>query len=153
STSSALLRVAGTLVATKQLALRVASAARAASWMLTVPDTVQTCSGAVRESLQPPPCSPGNCHMIGISKAAAWYLDSLRSDSGDDEIEHAVDPIRVGRMLVHHDNSVDQPYHVANMHIWSDLHCGLGTVQEDFSSPMHRDVRGIAACTRNLLGS
>ena len=35
-------------------------------------------------------------------------LTRLCSDSGDDEIEHAVGPIRVGRLFVHHDNSVDE---------------------------------------------
>src|SRR5436305_15350725 len=54
----------------------------------------------------------------------------LCSDSGDDEIEHAVDPIRVGRLFVHHDNSVDESEHVDNMDIRSDLFCGLGAQQQ-----------------------
>ena len=50
----------------------------------------------------------------------------LCSDSGDDEIEHAVGPIRVRRMFVHQGDSVDESYHVENMDIRSDLFCGLG---------------------------
>ena len=75
----------------------------------------------------------------------------LCSDSGDDEIEHAVGPIRVGRMFIHQGDSVDESYHVENMDIRSDLFCGLGAEQEDFSRLVHRFVRSIDSRPRNLL--
>jgi hypothetical protein len=77
----------------------------------------------------------------------------LCSDSGDDEIEHAVGPIRVGRMFIHQGDSVDESYHVENMDIRSDLFCGLGAEQEDFSRLVHSFVRIIDARSRNVLGS
>src|SRR5258707_13688857 len=50
----------------------------------------------------------------------------LCSDSGDDEIEHSVDPIRVVRMFVHQDGSVHDAYHVGKIDTRSYLPCGLG---------------------------
>lgn len=67
----------------------------------------------------------------------------LCTDSSNDEIEHSVDPIRIGRMFVHHGDSVDEPEHVDNMDIRSDLSCALGAEQEDFSRLVHRFVRVI----------
>src|ERR1700738_2780338 len=75
------------------------------------------------------------------------------SDSGDDEIEHAVGPIRIGRMFIHQGDPVDESYHVENMDICSDLFCGLGAEQEDFSRLVHRFVRIIDSRSRNMLGS
>src|SRR5258708_8895202 len=57
----------------------------------------------------------------------------LCSDSGDDEIEHAVGPVRIGRMFIHQADSVDESYHVENMDIRSDLFFGLGAHQRDVS--------------------
>src|SRR6266700_7575474 len=76
----------------------------------------------------------------------------LCSDSGDDEIEHSVDPISVGRMFGHHDDSVDESYHVDKMDIRSDLFRGLGAEQQDFSRLKHSSVRGIDSRSRNVLG-
>src|SRR3954452_9685042 len=52
-------------------------------------------------------------------------------DSSDDEIEHAVGSIRIGRMFIHQGDTVDESYHVENMDICSDLSCGLSAEQED----------------------
>src|SRR5258707_17070 len=67
----------------------------------------------------------------------------LCSDSGDDEIEHSVDPIRVGRMFVHHDDSVDESYHVDKIDIRSDLSCGLGAEQQNISRLEHSSLCSI----------
>ncbi len=67
----------------------------------------------------------------------------LCSDSGDDEIEHAVDPIRVGCMFVHHDNSVDEAYHIDKRDIRADLSCGLGAEQQNISRLVHSSVCSI----------
>src|SRR2546430_15196931 len=75
----------------------------------------------------------------------------LCSDSGDDEIEHSVDPIRVGCMFVHHDDSVDESYHVDKMDIRSDLSCGLGAEQQNISHLEHSSVRSIDSRPRNPL--
>jgi len=79
----------------------------------------------------PAPAATFSCELPRdwYGKPPAFCPDSLRSDSGDDEIEHASDPLRVRRILVHHHDSVDQSYHVDTIHIHSDLFCGLGTVQ------------------------
>ena len=50
----------------------------------------------------------------------------LCSDSGDNEFEHAIGPLGVGRVFVHHGDSVDEPYHVEDLDVRSDLSCGLG---------------------------
>ena len=44
-------------------------------------------------------------------------------------------------MFIHQGDSVDESYHVENMDIRSDLFCGLGAEQEDFSRLVHRFVR------------
>src|SRR5215469_3466165 len=77
----------------------------------------------------------------------------LCSDSGDDEIEHAVGSIRVGRMFTHQGDSVDESNHVEHLDIRADFFCGLGAEQEDFSRLVHRFVRFIDSRSRNVLGS
>src|SRR5216683_1178601 len=77
----------------------------------------------------------------------------LCSDSGDDEIKHAVGPIRVGRMFIHQGDSVDESYHVENRDIRSNLSRGLGAEQEDFSRLVHSSVRIRDSRSRNMLGS
>ena len=56
-------------------------------------------------------------------------------------------------MFIHQGDSVDESYHVENMDIRSDLFCGLGAEQEDFSRLVHSFVRGIDSRSRNVLGS
>ena len=50
-------------------------------------------------------------NRIAESREVTHHLSvptRLCSDSGDDEIEHSGGPIRIGRMFVHHDDSVDE---------------------------------------------
>src|SRR5579883_2634123 len=56
-------------------------------------------------------------------------------------------------MFIHQGDSVDESYHVENMDIRSDLVCGLGAEQENFSRLVHRFVRLIDSRSWNVLGS
>ena len=68
-------------------------------------------SKRIRERMGPTLFRISVVNMITDSREVTQQLSvstRLCSDSGDDEIEHAVGPIRVGCMFVHHGDSVDE---------------------------------------------